>query len=222
MTDWEKNKIKEVIKEGLITEQRQFMVAYGELAPKYAGFLQALPQKQKIWYKEIDSEFLKELQKEYGWKKVSAWNGSTYFTFELPYLGIDGHLVMFKDNTGKDISSIVTDIIEISNKLLVKATIICGLHIRVAYYEVPPLLDGKKPVFNTKGEPIYSNIEIPMAQAVKKALDFLGYGRFPTQKTRYGESTIVKEFREFKQHKSITNDKKASNAVKKKTITKEK
>jgi hypothetical protein len=186
MEQWEKDKIKEVITELQKEEARKFAIAYAELPEKYHGYLQTLPQKTKIWFKQIDEEFIKELQKEHGWDKVSQWDNkgkwAVYFTVVSPYLGIDGHLAIFTDRAkGHENASIITEVIEIGSRLLAKAQVKIGREEWQGTVEIP------------EGE----TVDIPIATAIRKALTYTGDGRFPVHKTPYGDHPMVTKFREF-------------------------
>ena len=160
-----------------------------------------------MWFKEADGEFLKELKKEYGWDKVSAWSNSTFFTISMPYLGIDGLIAMFSDKYPDESISIETSLIEASNKLMVKAIVKAGDKVHSEGLAEVPFMTKKEKnsvgkwvaefVLDEQGNRIFDSVEIPTSNAIRKALAYTGLGRFPTYKTEFGDNKFVKEFREF-------------------------
>jgi len=187
MDQWEKDKMNEAIA-GLIKEEaRKFAVAYAELPEQYHGYLQTLPQRTKIWHRQIDETFLKELQKKYNWDKVSQWesNGkwAVYYTAVSPYLGIDGHLAILTDNAKARgcVVSVKTQVTQLGDRLIAKAQIMVGQDEFQGIVEV------------SKGE----KVDIPIATAIRKALTYTGDGRFPVHTTPYGDHPMITKFRDF-------------------------
>lgn len=195
MEEWEKKKITEAIEALKKEEARQFAVVYATLEEKNHGFLQALPQQTKIWYKEVDAEYLKELKNTHGWDKVSAWGGSTFYKISMPYLSLDGALEMFhKDHPDGKISIEFT---ELKDKIIVMAVITGGDRRSIGAVDLDYQYKDKKLVKDENGNPVFENVEIPVSNAIRKALGYFGYGRFPTHKTEYGDHPLVTKFREF-------------------------
>lgn len=188
MEEWKIEKIKKAISELKKEEARKFAIAYGELPEKYHGYLQSLPQNVQIWWEAAPDETLKELQKEYGWAKISQFetqkgNGKfrMYYKVEAPYLGIDGHLAMFTDQH-KD-GSIRTEIQQVGERLLVKARVFTENGSFEGVSEIPPK----------------DKVDKHIANAIRKALTYTGDGRFPIHKTEYGGHPMIVKFREFMQ-----------------------
>ena len=96
-----------------------------------------------------------------------------------------------------------------NGKLIIKAIVSAngGKVHSEGYAEVPVLTEkqevpGKKykvdvEVKNSDGSPIFNNIEIPQSNAIRKALNYLGIGRFPLHHTSFGDHEMVTKFREF-------------------------
>jgi len=131
MEQWEKDKIKTAITDLKKEEVRKFAIAYAELPGNYHGYLQTLPQRVKVWFRQVDEEFIKELQGEHGWDKVSQWENKgkwgVYYTAIVPYLGIDGHVAIFMDDAepGEKVA-IKTQVVQVGNRLLAKAQVARG------------------------------------------------------------------------------------------------
>lgn len=199
MENWEKEKIKEAITVLHKDEARKFAIAYAELNEKYHGYLQTLPQRTKVWYKRIDEEFIKELQKEFGWDKIAQWETknkwAVYFTAIVPYLGIDGHLIIFADRAKEknETVSIKTKVIQIgtlSMRLLAIAQVTMGGN---EWYGTAEIGDEE-------------SVDLTIATAIRKALTYTGDGRFPVHTTPYGDHPLITKFREFIKEQNKKDD----------------
>jgi len=204
MEDWKQNKIIEAIETIKKEEARQFAIVYASLDENTHGYLQELPQKQQVWFEEADKEFLAELKKRYGWDRVSAWNGKTFYETRLPYLGLDGMLQLF--NSDYPEGKINVEFMELGSKTVVVATVTAGekksMGVVDLEYKIGP---DKKIVKDENGKPVFANVEIPVSNAIRKALGYFKYGRFPTHKTEYGDHPLVIKFREFMLNEKNSN-----------------
>jgi len=204
MEQWELNKIKDVIKGWQQEEARRFAIAYTHVEEKYAGYIQGIPQKIKVWHKEASDEELKTLQKEYGWNKVSSFNKGIFFTIESPYLSLDGYLTILSDM--KQSVTIKVEVVSDPSlqKLWVKAILKSGENYVEGLAEVPPDTyydsNTKKEITlrDEKGNLLFGNIEIPTSNAIRKAIAYLvPTGRFPIYRSEYKDHPMIKRFREF-------------------------
>ena len=211
MEDWKVKKIKAAITDLKKEEARQFAIAYAELPEEFHGYMQFLPQQTQVWFEQADKEVLDSLKKEHGWDRVSAWNGKTFFTVHMPYLGIDGYLaILAAQYDSYDIKTDVLYMPEVHKILLIAQIKVAqnGVHAKSVQGIVDvPYLTKKDPSDNKKkvvvrnedgdGKAQFDNIEISTSQAIRKALHLLGDGRFPLYKTNYGDHAMIAKFRKF-------------------------
>jgi hypothetical protein len=211
MEQWELNKIDDIIEGWQKEEARRFAIAYAHLDERYAGYIQGIPQKVKVWHKEASEEELKALQKKYGWNKVASFNKGIFFTIESPYLSLDGYLTILSDMKG-DVT-ITTEVVseQLLHKLWVKATIKFGSSYVEGLAEVPLETyydtNTKKEVvsLDKEGNAIFGNIEIPTSNAIRKAIAYLvPTGRFPIYRSDYMDHPMIKKFREFTKNETAS------------------
>lgn len=208
MQEWETKVIKGAIDDLKREEARKFAIAYAELPEQYHGYMQSLPQKVVVWGKEVDEELLKELRNTHGWNKISSWNKKTSYTTENPYLGVDGYLAMLHEiHKNSDVSIDLEFVTNIPNKLIVRSIVVVETDkTKKVYTGVSEVSQSttynkakKESVlkFDSEGKPIFDSVEIPASSAIRKALAYMGDGRFATHKTPYGDHPMVVKFREF-------------------------
>lgn len=182
---WKVDKINEIVADLQREETRQFTVVYGELPEKYWGYLSAYPQSTKVWFSGLDEDELKELKKihdsNFYQMKDNKGNVAYYYKGGIPYLGVDGCLQMMHDDNVEHKVSLTTEYVTINNKECVKATVTC---VR-GTSEAVVVIDK------------FNNVEKAISSALRRALTFLGYGRFPLDKTKYKDHPQIVRFREF-------------------------
>lgn len=183
---WEIDKIEERISALKKEEVRQFMIAYSELDEKYHGYLQMLPQSIKIWGTSVDKDELQTLQKKYGFDRIYQ-KDFPYYRIKIPYLGIDGYLAIFNDKYVNVKTSITTEIFEIKDKLVARAMVKAGNKLSIGTIEI-----NKNPKTN-----VYENIDVPIATAIRKALTYMGIGRFALHKTDHGDNATIIAFKNY-------------------------
>jgi len=190
MEDWKIAKIKEAVSGLQKEELRRFAVAYSELDEKYHGYLQTVQQTTKVWWEQADPDTMKALQKEFGWDKIGQWDNkgkwSVYYKSIVPYLGIDGHIAIFADKHPD--FSITTEVIQVGNRLLAKASITTGKWTdgssASTWEGTAEIKDGE-------------SVDVPVATSIRKALTYTGDGRFPIHTTPYKDHDLVLKFKEF-------------------------
>jgi len=185
MDKWEKDKINEIII-GLQKEQnRKFIAAYSSLPEKFWGYVFEYPQKIKVWQRAVDEDFLKELRSKFGYDKVYISNDSKlYYSSTIPYMGVDGCLAMLKHES--QYFEIKLEFLEIKDNLFVKANITSDNGCSEGVSEIYKDRDGK-----------YEDTEIAVSNAIRKALTYFGYGRFPFESTEYKENPTISKFRKY-------------------------
>lgn len=190
MNDWEKSKIIENYKTMKAREKKEFMIAYASLDEKYHGYLEALPLNEELWYKSLDDKDLDTIKKElsdyriYNSKKGRLMLGN----ITKPYLNIDGILAMASDEHKKadkkyDVSMRLIDSEEAKIIKVIVDSELYGTRVGLAIVSK-----------DYSGEMAY---EKAISTAIRKALNYLGYGRFPTASTPFGEDKMIQNFREF-------------------------
>ena len=183
---WKVDKVTQIVDNINREETRQFTVVYGELPEKYWGYLSAYPQSTKVWMSTLDEDELKELKKKYGgafFPMKDTKSGKTYYYFKasIPYLGVDGCLQMMHDDNVDEKVTLTTEYVTINKKECIKATVICARGKSEAVVVIDKM----------------NNVEKAVSSALRRALSFLGYGRFPLDKTKYKDHPQIVKFREF-------------------------
>jgi hypothetical protein len=161
-------------------ELRGFMVAYESLPQELHGYLDSVDQNVQVWRASLDKDIFDAVKKTYPslWKNDKA----VYFKQMRPYLTLDGVLAYaHKEHEGSTLD-ITVEPMQIGNIQMIKATVVSTLR-------------GKSEGLAIVGKP--EELEKNTSSAIRKALNYMGYGRFPTRATPYGEHATVKAFREF-------------------------
>lgn len=190
---WKVDKIKQVISDLQREETRQFTVVYGALPEKYWGYLSAYPQSTKVWFTDLSEDETKALKEEYGAGFFVLKDKNTkkaigyYYKASIPYLGVDGCLQMMHDDNadvnGEGMKKVIlnTEPVTINNIACIKATVVCSK----GKSEAVVAIDKS------------NNVEKAVSSALRRALTFLGYGRFPLDKTKYKDHPQIVKYREF-------------------------
>lgn len=193
---WQKPIIELECAKAKADELRGFMVAYASLPEELHGYLDTVDQNVQVFRAKIDDDTFKELKKEF----PSLWQkeGGVYFKQSRPYLTLDGVLAYAHREHQGETLDITVEPIQVGSIQMIKATVVSKLR-------------GKSEGLAIVGKP--DDLEKNTSSAVRKAFNYMGYGRFPTRATAYGEHATVKAFREFSQDagKKNTESKSASN-----------
>lgn len=186
--------VKKLYNEKIAEEKRNFMIAYGELKEEYHGYLEGYPNNVRIWSKSLEEGEFKELKKDC--PRVWQSTKGVFVKVVRPYMSLDGILAMANDDHDKENSySVEHEVVHVVDAIwLIKAVVNSTKYgTRTAFAKVDQDI-------STREDKGLEGLDFDKATstATRKALNYLGYGRFPIKATDYGEDKTVKEFREFK------------------------
>ncbi|MCK9369412.1 hypothetical protein M0R04_05700 [Candidatus Dojkabacteria bacterium] len=209
--EWLKNICVKEYKELKAKEMSDFIIAYGELSEQFHGYLEGYPSNIKIFSGAVTKEAMNSIQKECPNTFTSNSNMGVWASIERPYLSLDGMLAIANNEHAKDNNKfdIKMEIEQVGGIYVIKAKIDSTLHgvkEGIAHVEIKKTLSREeKKNIEQSGNTGTENLDFEKAAstAVRKALNYMGYGRFPTRKTPYGEHRLIAEFRKFISDKKV-------------------
>lgn len=168
--DWEKIKIFEIFKQLKTAEKRDFEIAYAKLDEKYHGYLEQYPNYAQLWYKKATDDELKSLKSKLDPSVYNSNKDKLMVKIHTPYLNLDGMLAMANDDHKDEHKyDVICNVISLVDKFFVQADIDSTLHgKRTGYAEIERGDVGKA-----------------SSAAIRKALNYFGYGRFPLAVTDF-------------------------------------
>ncbi len=181
--------------------QRQYLSAYGYIPEKYHGYILAYPTNIVVFNKSLSETELAEVRKSYPTVYMTEDKGKTkvFYATDKAYFSADGHFIMARDehieaNKKYDLRF---ELITLGDKIIIKAIIDSEI-----YGHKESLVD-----INFKNAKPF---DLAQTSAARKVFSAVGYGRYPSFHTDFGEDPLIKEFREFKmkKEKSVQEDKK--------------
>jgi len=172
--------------------QKQYMSAYGYIPEKYHGYILAYPNNVVVFNKALSETELAEVRKSYPSVYSTEYKGKTkvFYATNKPYFTADGHFIYAKDehkDAGKKYD-LRFELITLGDKIIIKAIIDSEI-----YGHKEALVD-----INLKDAKPF---DIGQTAAARKVFSAIGYGRYPSFHTDFGEDPLIKEFREFKTKK---------------------
>lgn len=177
-------------------EKRAHMIAYSEINQKFWGYLRSIPQSQRVCgISSLTKEDIDKIKKEYPTVWVNEPKKQLMMAIDSPYVTLDGMIAMANDEHSikEKTFDVSIEILTLGNSNLIKARIASQLYgIREAFAVIE----------ENKGQDDETGIEKATSSAIRKAFNYMGYGRFPLHSTNYGEDSLVHEFREFKTKKT--------------------
>lgn len=172
MEEWIKAFIVKQVKVKKADEIRKFKIAYKLLDPSLHGYLSSLAQNECIFKKRVDTQELKRFCKEN--KINNIWNNDRgiYITTKYPYLGLAGCIEACKQESRA--LSISLEVGSIDKSKYIKAKVITD----------KGTTEGMADLVSSDSTLSFEKVA---SFAIRKALGYLGYGRFPTDTTEYKE-----------------------------------